>query len=136
MTEKERYEYRLIEYLKETPNWVRFTDWFKDRYPSTSSEIDFVTGQLSWFIEIPFPFQKGVFEAFINDSGCAVEQFLNSDGTLRWNIWNGRTQEHISYREYIHDSIIKFFKHFKQSVKDETNVDDFPEFVCDHDIGI
>lgn len=75
----------LIQQLQQTPKWKEFEEWYKKQdYTILFGNINLHIGYRIGLIELPFEFQKGVFEKFIESQGyhLCTERRKNRNGVV------------------------------------------------------
>lgn len=91
----------LLEQLNKSPKWPEFVNWYKEQsYQVPLDDNDLY--QLG-FIELPFEFQRGVFEKFIEDNSHIQR---HTDAT-EWYLWTEKTGN--KYFETFEQLLIYYF---------------------------
>ncbi len=104
----------LIDQLRKSPKWEEFQNWFfKQQYQDDRKSrwwniglYDEIVGGGSVFIELPFEFQKGVFERFIYECPTQVFKqysFVDTYGQNNFTLYmpGKKKSFHKSYEELL-----------------------------------
>lgn len=92
-------KFDLIQQLQTTPKWKEFEEWYikqqvQDRGTTSWWYIDLQLkdreeDRFLTFPQLPFEFQKGVFEKFLESQGNIFEQSHNGGGCgYEYSIWS------------------------------------------------
>lgn len=91
----------MIEQLKQSPKWTEFTNWYSGQYPMLL--INWGAIYYSDFLLLPFEFQKGVFEKFI-EYNSHIQR--HTDAT-EWYLWTEKFGN--EYFETFEQLLIHYF---------------------------
>lgn len=89
----------MIEQLNKSPKWTQFEKWYKEQ----SYVLPLYDSTLFGFRELPFEFQRGVFEKFIEDNSHIQR---HTDAT-EWYLWTEKTGS--KYFESFEELLIYYF---------------------------